>query len=309
MKNKLRTIVGGRVELSPQNERRLERYANGGRIFMSNTFAMIGLLVIIGFVLLAIFAPYIAPYEMNENVESDSGSITLQPPSNEHPFGTTQFAKDVFSQWVWGTRISIMVGLLSGLVVMLVGTTVGLIAGYYRGTVDMVLMRFVDVLYGLPAVPFILVLALFIGATVWNVILAMLLVLWRTMSRVIRSQTLSLAQRPYVKAARATGASDMRIMAYYLIPNLLPIMLIETTIVASRAIVLEAGVSFLGLGTTEAVSWGTMLQASFSTGAIREAWWWVFPPGLSIAMIVVSLFYISRGLEEVTNPELTSEMR
>lgn len=303
----LRYGILDRIDLSPRNEKRLERYANGVRIFLSNRSATLALLVILFFIGMAIFAPQIAPYDPQENILTEQGAATLEDPSAAHPFGTTQFANDVFSQWVYGSRISVMVGLLSGVSVVIVGTIVGVIAGYYRGTVDLILMRFVDILYGLPATPFILVLALFLGASVWNIIFAMLLVLWRTMARLTRSQTLSLAQRPYVKAARSTGASDVRIMAFYIVPNLLPLMLIETTLVAGRAIVLEAGVSFLGFGAVNSVSWGTMLQSSFSTGAIREAWWWVIPPGLSITIMVVSLFYISRGLEEVTNPELTRE--
>lgn len=307
VKTALKSAIDRRIDLSVQNERRIERYIDSARVFASNTSALISLLAILFFVLMAIFAPYIAPYEPQETIRTEEGAPTLEPPSAAHPMGTTQFANDVFSQWIYGSRITVIVGILSGLAVMTVGTTVGVISGYFRGLVDTALMRLVDVLYGLPATPFILVLALFIGASVWNVILAMVLVLWRTMARLTRSQTLSLAQRPYVKAARSAGASDIRIMAYYIVPNLVPLMLIETTLVAGRAIVLEAGVSFLGFGAANSVSWGTMLQSSFATGAIRKAWWWVFPPGVSIAIIVIALFYVSRGLEEVTNPELTRE--
>lgn len=301
------SALDGRINLSAHNRRRLERYADATGVLLSNTSAVIAMLVLSFYVFLAIFAPHIAIYDPQENILTDEGAATLEPPSPAHPFGTTQFAQDVFSQWVYGSRISVMVALLSGISVMIVGTTVGVIAGYYRGIADMALMRVVDILYGLPATPFILVLALFFGASVWNVIFAMILVLWRTMARLTRSQTLSLAQRPYVKAARAAGASDLRIMAFYIVPNLVPLMLIETTLVASSAIVLEAGVSFLGFGATNSVSWGTMLQSSFATGAIRSAYWWVLPPGISIATMVVSLFYLSRGIEEVTNPELTRE--
>lgn len=304
----LKSTLDSWIDLSAHNRRRLERYAESIRVFRSDTAATIALGVLVFYILLALFAPYLAPHDPTATMFAEDGSaMILEEPTSDNLFGTTQYGKDVFSQWVFGSRISILVGLLSAVVVATVGTTVGVIAGYYRGIVDTALMRVVDTLYGFPATPFILVLALLLGASVWNVILAMVLVLWRTMARLTRSQTLSLSQRPYVKAARSAGASDLRIMAYHIVPNLVPLILIETTFVAGRAIVLEAGVSFLGFGTTNAVSWGTMLQSSFATGAIRKAWWWVLPPGLSIAMIVISLFYISRGLEEVTNPELRVE--
>jgi peptide/nickel transport system permease protein len=132
----------------------------------------------------------------------------------------------------------------------------------------------------------------------------MMLVLWRTSARLIRSETMSLAEQPFVKAARASGASDARIMFVHIAPILVPIMLIEGTFVAGSAILLEAGISFLGLGATEMMSWGVMLQLTFSSGAIARAWWWVIPPGLSITILVVSFFYISRGIEDVTNPQI-----
>jgi peptide/nickel transport system permease protein len=168
-------------------------------------------------------------------------------------------------------------------------------------------MRIVDILYGIPATPFILILVIFFGTSIWNVILAMTLVLWRTMARVIRSQTLSLSERPFVKSARAAGASDLRIMFYHIAPNLLPLIMIETTIVVGWAIVLEAGISFLGLGASELISWGTMLQLTFASGAIRTAWWWVLPPGISITLLVMSFFYFSRIVEDITSPEVVSE--
>jgi len=264
--------------------------------------ALLSLGIIGAFVFMAIFAPYVTPYEPQASHVTDGDARELEEPSLEHPFGTTSLARDVFSQWVYGTRISLLVGLLSGLSVMVIGTTVGIVAGYYKGTVDMVLMRVVDVLYGIPATPFILVLVLFFGTSVWNVIIAMILVLWRTMARVIRSETMSLAERPFVKTARAAGASDRRIMFLHIGPNLLPLIMIETTIVVAWSITLEAGISFLGLGATDMISWGTMLQLTFSSGAIRSAWWWVLPPGLGITLLVLAVFYLSRAFERITDP-------
>lgn len=272
--------------------------------FRQNRLSMVALGVV-GFTLfLAIFAPVLAPYEPTETVEGPQGGVpTLEEPSMAHPFGTNHLGQDIFSQWVYGSQVSLLVAALSGLSVLVVGTTVGLVSGYYKGTVDLLLMRVVDVLYGIPATPLILIVALFWGSSVWIVIIAMMLVLWRNMARLVRSETLSLSEQPFVKAARASGASDRRIMFVHIAPNVVPIMLIEATFVMGAAILLEAGISFLGLGATDMMSWGVMLQLTFSSGAIATAWWWVIPPGVSITLLVVSFFYISRGIEDVTNPQ------
>ncbi|WP_135829396.1 ABC transporter permease [Halorussus halobius] len=295
------------IQLSKAQKIALDRYRSSARevlrVFLDDRPAMLAALVLAFFSLLAIFAPVIAPYDPSREFLTAGQPVALQPPSMAHPFGTTTLARDVFSQWVYGSRISLLVGVLSGLSVMVIGTTVGIVAGYYKGMTDLVLMRVVDTLYGIPATPFILILVLFFGASVWNVILAMVLILWRTMARVIRSETLSLAERPFVKSARAAGASDKRIMFVHILPNLLPLIMVETTIVVAFSIALEAGISFLGLGATAVTSWGAMLELTFSSGAIRSAWWWVIPPGFSITLLVLSFFYISRIVEELSNPE------
>jgi peptide/nickel transport system permease protein len=279
-----------------------ERIVRVGTALRQDKLAMTGLIILTLFVLLAVFAPYIAPYGPGETVTLDGEFQRLSSPSSELLFGTNHLSQDLFSQWVYGSRVSLVVGLLAGSVVGIVGTSVGITAGYFGGRVDNVLMRFVDILYGFPATPLILVLALFFEPSLWNILIAFTLVLWRTMARVIRSQTLTIRERPYVKAARSTGASHRRIMAFHILPNLLPLILIEVMFITAFAIALEAGVSFLGFGV-QTVSWGTMLQSGFSNGAMREAWWWILPPGLSITLVIVALFYVARAMESITNPE------
>ena len=292
---------GQQIQLEYYHSRLVEAV----RVFRQNKMAMIGAAVVGITLFMAIFAPYLAPYEPTSTVYTADGQVaTLKSPNAAFPMGTNHLGQDIYSQWIYGSRVSLLVGFLSGLSVITIGSTVGLIAGYYKGTVDLVLMRVVDILYAIPATPLVLVVALFWGSSVWTVIIAMVLVLWRTAARLIRSETMSLAEQPFVKAARASGASDARIMFIHIAPILVPIMLVEGTFVMGSAILLEAGVSFLGLGATEMMSWGVMLQLTFSSGAITEAWWWVIPPGLSITALVVSFFYISRGIEDVTNPQI-----
>lgn len=282
---------------------RLRTVANA---LLRDRLALLSLAIIATFTLIAIFGPSISPYRPDAyQTAADGSSLRLHPPTLSHPFGTTHLGQDVFAQWIYGTRTTLLVGLVSGLAVMFVGTNVGLIAGYYKGRVDNVLMRIVDVLYGLPGLPLVLILALFLGPSIWNITFAMALVLWRTMARIIRAQTLSLSERPFVKAAKATGASDARIIYRHILPNVLPVVFIETVIMVSTAIILEASASFLGAGAVNTTSWGTMLQMTFVSGAIRTAWWWVLPPGIGIVLVVMSLFYISRAFEEITNPEVS----
>lgn len=267
--------------------------------------ATVGLAIIATFVILAIFAPIIATHDPQQAIHAADGTPkSLEEPSTENFFGTTHFGYDVFSQWVYGSRVSLIVGFLSGFAILFIGGSVGLISGYYKGRTDMVLMRIVDVLYGIPTEPLILVLALFFGGSIWVIIAAFAMVLWRSMARIVRAQTLSVSERPYVKAARASGASDLRIIYLHIAPNILPLMLIQTTLIIGWAIVVEAGISFLGYGAQDMVSWGTMLQLTFTTGAIREAWWWMIPPGISITLIVMSFFYVTRAIEDITNPEV-----
>jgi peptide/nickel transport system permease protein len=285
-----------------------EQLVQSANLFRRNRTAMLGLAVVVAVVFMAIFAPYLTLYDPDRKFTNEQGApMSLAPPSLEHPMGTDYLARDVFSRWVYGSQVSMLVAVFSGAAVISVGSTVGLFAGYYKGLFDQLVMRFVDVLYGIPSVILILLIAMFWGNSVWNLIIAMALVLWRTMARVVRSQTLSIAERPFVKAAKATGASDLRIIYLHITPNVLPLILIEGTFVMGAAILTEAGISFLGLGANEMISWGVMLNLTYSTGALTHAWWWVLPPGLSITILVVSFFYISRGLEEITNPDLQME--
>lgn len=228
----------------------------------------------------------------------------LAAPSREHLFGTTHLGRDIWSQVLWGTRTALLVGIVAAVVVNLIGVTVGLSAGYFRGRVDSILMRIVDVMYGLPLEPFAIILVLMFRPSVWIIILAISLLTWRTNARIIRSQVLSIVERPFIKAARVTGASSSRIMLVHIAPNILPLAFLQLAVAIGYAITAEATLSFLGLGPPQVYSWGTILHAARLSGAWRTAWWWVLPPGVFISITVVSVFLISRSLEVLTNPRL-----
>lgn len=264
------------------------------------------------FGVVALFAPFLAPYGQTERLYQDDGVLIakwLEPSfmSEKSRFllGTTAQGYDIFSQLIYGARPALMVGLVAAFFTVVIGTTVGLTAGYYGGYVDDALMRLVDFVYGLPLLPTVIVLMTILGPGVLNVILALVLVQWRTSARVIRSQVLSLRERPFVKAAKVSGASNWRIITRHIAPNVLPLAFLYGAFGIAWAILTEAGVSFLGLGDPSQVSWGTMLQSARTYSAMVEGtWWWFIPPGICIALVVISGFLIGRGYEEIVNPEL-----
>ena len=265
----------------------------------------LGACILVFFILVALFAPVIAPESPFKVYLREDGSFArLEPPSTKHWFGTTHHARDVFNQTVWGTRIAIFIGLLSGLSITLIGVNIGLIAGYYGGKIDDFLMRITDIAYGIPFLPLCILLIAILKPSIWNILLAIILLFWRTAARVIRSQVLSLKERPFVWSAKAAGASNLRIMYFHIAPNVLSLSLLYLALGCGWGIMAEASLSFLGLGDPMKISWGVMLYDAFELAAMRTAWWWIIPPGASIALIVVSVFLLGRSYEEVINPRL-----
>jgi peptide/nickel transport system permease protein len=274
-------------------------------IIVHDRLSLIGACIFAAFVLMAILAPWIAPYDPTEiQTKADGRVARLEPPSARHWLGTTNLGRDVLSQIVMGSRIALAVGVLAAFLVTLIGTNIALISGYYKGKTDEFLMRFVDIVYALPLEPFVIVLVMILGPQVWNIILGISLFLWRSPARVIRSQVLSLSERPFVKAARMAGAGDLRIIYLHIAPNVLPICFLYVAFTMGWAIMAESAVSFLGFGDPKFQSWGGILHMAFLSGAFRNAWWWAAAPGFCIMLLVLSVFLISHGYEEVVNPKL-----
>lgn len=263
------------------------------------------------FTIVGLFAPYIAPYGPTERLYVDGALIAqwkkpaLLGGPDQFILGTTAQGYDIFSQLVYGTRPALLVGFLAAFLTVGIGTSIGLVAGYYGGYVDDLLMRVVDFAYGLPLLPTVVVLVSIIGPGFVNVLFAIILLQWRASARVIRSQVLSLRERPFIKAARIAGASDWRIITRHIAPNVVPLSFLYGAFAVGWAILTEAGASFLGMGDPSQISWGTMLQSARAYSALSEGtWWWFVPPGLCISLVVISGFLIGRGYEEVVNPEL-----
>lgn len=277
-----------------------------GRVLLQDRYAFVGVLVYLLFFLVALAADMIAPHDPTRILFQPDGTLAADlAPSADHPLGTTSLGRDIFSQLVYGTRSALLVGLVAAFFVVAIGTLVGLVAGYAGGLIDTILMRITDIAFGIPFLPFVIVLAAFLEPSIWNVVLAMSLILWRDTARVIRSQVLTVKHRAFVEAARVTGSSTPRILFVHIAPNVLPIAMLYGSIAVGWAILTEASISFLGFGDANQISWGYMLQDAYVSQALsRGAWHWFVPPGLAIVAIVVAGFFISRGYEEILFPKL-----
>jgi len=274
--------------------------------FTQDRLALMGAIIYAVFILVALFAPLIAPFGELEVIQDDVGIwLANEKPGPIFRLGTTNVGRDIFSQLVYGSRTALLVGFSAAIAVALLGTLVGLTAGYFGGWIETVLMRLTDIAFGIPFLPLIIVLVAFLKPSIWNVVLAMAGLLWRDTGRVIRAQVLIVKEKAFVRAARVSGASDLRIMFLYVAPSILPLTFLYGSMAIGWAILTEASVSFLGFGDPEVVSWGYMLQDAFVSQAMsRGALYWIVPPGVCIMLSVMAGFFIGRGFEEVLFPHL-----
>lgn len=254
---------------------------------------------------LALFGPYIAPYDPTERNYDEAGKLVrLAAPSWDHWLGTTLLGHDVLSQILWGARSALIVGGATALGVVVIGVNVGLIAGYFGGRIDAILMRITDIFLGLPFLPFIIVVLAITGRSTTTIIFAMVIVMWRATARVIRAQVLSLKEMQFVAAAKITGASDFTIIYREIAPNILPLALVNVAFALAWAIITEASIGFLGYGDPDAMSWGSIIYSAFASQSMYRAPWWVVPPGVAVMVLVSSVYFVGRAYEQVVNPRL-----
>jgi peptide/nickel transport system ATP-binding protein len=249
----------------------------------------------------AILAPLLAPYDPSVVVAAPFAEPTLA-----HPLGANDIGQDLLSELIYGARVSLLIGVLAALVATVVGTTVGLVAGFFRGAADAALMRLVDVLLALPFLPLMIVLGVYVGPGLLTEIAVIGAVIWARTAREIRAQVLSLRERGYVAAARAMGAPGGYLLRHHLLPAVAPLVIPQLVRAVNVAILLEASLSFLGLGDPAAKSWGTMLYyANARSAFLMDAWlWWVLPPGLCIMAVVLGFALVGLSLEERARPRL-----
>jgi peptide/nickel transport system permease protein len=269
--------------------------------FRRHRLAVFGLTTLSLFCLIALFAPWIAPHDPNF---VDITNIKA-PPSADHLLGTDAAGRDVLSRLIYGARISMSVGLVAVVISSLIGIVIGLISGFIGGRVDTLLMRFTELVMTFPAFFAVVILVALIGPNVYNVMLVIGVLGWTGIARLVRGQALSLREMDYVSASRATGASDLRILVVHILPGVMPIVMVAATLGLASAILIEAALSFLGLGVRiPTATWGNMLYAAQSLDVLENQPWLWIPPGAAIALAVLAANFVGDGLRDAVDPRM-----
>jgi len=280
-----------------RKNQRTKKQKNQKMKIFNNKIALFGMAVLILFTVFAILAPFIAPYNPSEIIESD----TLAP-SIRHLFGTDDLGRDIFSRALYGARISLTVGFISVIIAVILGTILGAFSGYYGGLVDSIIMRFVDIMLAFPSIFLVLTIQVMLTPSIYNVMIVIGLTSWMGVARLVRGEFLKIRELSYVEAARAIGCSDLRIIFRHILPNALNPIIVATTLGMAGAILTESALSFLGLGVQPPTpSWGNMLMDA--QAYLFDAPWMSIIPGFLIFITVLSLYFVGEGLRErVENP-------
>ena len=287
------STAGGVLDPAPRS-----RGWRTARRFARNKLAVAGLVIIVLLYLSAIFAPVLMRYPYDE---LHSG-VRNTPPSATYWLGTDRNGRDVYSRLIWGGRISMAAGFASVLIIMTIGVFLGALAGFFGGLIDQALMRFTDILLSIPLILLLITAASLFQPGLRTTIIVIGVASWPGTARLVRGQFMALKEQEYVTAARSVGASSSRIMFRHLFPNTLPIIIVQATIWLSYAILLEASLSYLGLGVViPTPSWGNMLQDG-QRELLAGAWWLTFFPGMAIFLTVLSFNLVGDGLRDALDP-------
>ncbi|VBB47257.1 ABC transporter, permease protein [uncultured Desulfatiglans sp.] len=279
-------------------------------IFRQNLLGKLGMILLVCFGLMAItsFIPPLIDPMYDPMTGVDPEIISSTGPSARHWLGTDFMGRDILSQLLAGARVAFMVGVSAAFMSIFLGTAIGMVAGYAGRFIDTLLMRAADIIMVMPTLLVVLILSSLFGQlNIWTIVLIIALFRWPGVSRVIRAQTLSLKNRPFIEAARVAGASHLRIVFRHIMPNVLPLSFLYMTFRVTSAIIIEAALAFLGFGDPGTVSWGMMLQWVWKTGHMFKAPYWLLPPGLCISLITLSFYMLGRAMDEVLDPRLRKE--
>jgi len=269
------------------------------RRFRKNRLALAGSVLVLFLFFVSLLAPWLAPYDPNA---IDLKNI-LAPPSAEHWFGTDQLGRDVCSRMIWGAGISLKVGFVATGIAILIGTILGAVSGYYGGWVDSVIMRFVDIMLCFPTFFLILAVIALLEPSIWNIMIIIGITGWMGITRLVRADFISLKERDFILAARAIGASDMRIIFGHMLPNAMASILVTATLGVAGAILTGSALSFLGIGVQPPTpSWGNILTAGKDN--IDIAWWLSLYPGLAILLTVLGYNLLGEGIRDSLDPRL-----
>lgn len=255
-----------------------------------NPLVLAGVVIILTFGVVALFASHMAPYDPTERV-----AVPYVRPCMEHLLGTNDIGQDILSEMIWGTRVSLTIGIVAALISTVVGALLGLLAGYLRGWVDQVLTALIDVMMSLPGLPLTLVLVAFFGGGMGNMIFVICLTAWVGTARVVRARVIQLREEPFIKIEQAMGAGAFRVMAVHLLPNVSDILLTRFALSVGSAMMTESSLSFLGLGSYGEKSWGNVLHYAFYRGGLlRGFYWWYLPPILCISLCMLGFMLLTQ---------------
>ncbi len=271
------------------------------RRFLRHHLAILGALIIVALICMALLAPWLAPYNPNR-VDIMSAR---EGPSEQHTLGCDVVGRDVMSRLIYGTRISLSVGLVAVAISVIIGALLGCIAGYFGGWPDMVISRVIDAVLSFPPLMLILVIVGLLGPGLFNIMLVLGLLGWPQMARIVRGQILAVREELYVLSSRAVGARSKRIILTDVLPNIMSPIIVDATFGVARAILIEAGLSFLGMGVQPpTASWGNMLNDAQSLSILESMQWMWVPPGLMIFLATISINFVGDGLRDALDPKL-----
>ena len=276
-------------------------WSDAWRRLLANKAAVAGGIILILLIVLAIFAPWIAPHSYSyQNLD-----LGAQSPSSDFLLGTDTLGRDLFSRILYGARVSLLVGFVATGVALVIGVSWGIVAGYFGGRVDSVMMRIVDVLYGLPFIIFIILLMVIFGRNIWLLFAAIGAVEWLTLARIVRGQVLSIKNQEYVLAAQAMGVTNMQMFRKHIFPNILGPIAVYATLTIPQVMLLEAFLSFLGLGIQPPMSsWGTLIR--YGVESMEEYSWLLIYPGLTFTITLFALNFFGDGLRDALDPKISS---
>ncbi|AST05562.1 peptide ABC transporter permease [Anoxybacillus flavithermus] len=294
-------LARNEANIVQQEEQATSLWKEGWIRFRKNKMALVGSGIVLFFILLAVFAPLIAPYEMNDQ----QLSMRLQAPSKDHIFGTDDFGRDIFSRIVYGARISLWVGFFSVLGSVVIGSLLGIIAGYYGRWIDAVISRIFDIMLAFPSILLAIGIVAVLGPSLKNALIAIAVINIPNFGRLIRSRVLSIKQEEYITAAKAIGMSDARILFHHILPNSMAPIIVQGTLAIATAIIEAAALGFLGLGAQPPnPEWGKMLADS--KAYLTQAPWTMIFPGLAIMLTVLGFNLMGDGLRDALDPRMKS---
>jgi peptide/nickel transport system permease protein len=267
--------------------------------FKKNKLAVAGGVIVMCLFFIAVLAPLISPFSPNE---IDRKEI-LEPPSLKHPLGTDDLGRDLLSRMIWGARVSLAVGFVAVGIATIIGMMLGALSGYYGGWSDRIIMRFIDVMLSIPTFFLILAVIAFVGPSIWNIMIVIGITSWMGVARLVRAEFLSIKEREYVLAAKALGASDIKIIFRHIMINSLAPVLVSAVLGVASAVLVESALSFLGLGVQPPTpSWGNIL--TLGKDNIEIAWWLSVYPGLAILITVLGYNLLGEGIRDSIDPRL-----